>query len=174
MSVPTELAECITGRYQELRRVGGGAHGQVFRAIQPGAGAPVAIKWIPGTAQEANAAVREFAHLASVSHPNLVRVIEVLHHSLGTALVCAYVEGPPMLEYFASLAPAEQAPALIAFLSKAAAALEHLHQQGLVHGDVKPEQFLRSAEGEPILVDLGLVRPAGADDCRGTPTFMAP
>ena len=174
--VPTKLAEVIEARYTGIRPAGAGSQGDVFCANDSEANdAPVALKWVSRPEARATA-IQEFAHLASVSHPGLTRVLRMHEGATGICLVSAFVTGRPAAAHYQDV-PADARPRfLLAIADAMASALGHLHSQGLVHGDVKPDHIVCPAVGSQpaILLDLGLARSAGLGDVRGTPLYMAP
>ena len=174
--VPTELANILGSRYAEIWPVGSGSQGDVFCAKDTEANdALVALKWVSRPEARATA-VQEFAHLASVRHPGLTRVLRMHEGATGTCLVSEFVAGRPASAQFRDLAAEAQPRFLLAMADAVAAALGHIHGQGLVHGDVKPDHLLcpANASQPAILLDLGLARSAGMGDVRGTPLYMAP
>ncbi len=80
------------------------------------------------------------------------------------AIVLEPVDGAP-------LSAATASPSVLADLLTG---LEHLHQRGFVHGDLKPEHLLVDAGGRGRIIDLGLALPLGATVRGGTPRYMPP
>jgi ribosomal protein S20 len=125
--------------------------------------------------------VREARAAAKLSHPNVVRAIDV-----GRALGRFYfamelVEGRSAAELLREQGTLPEREAL-RIARGVAAALEHAHEAGLVHRDIKPANILIARDGTPKLADLGLVRPSSglnvADPSPGvvvgTPLYMSP
>jgi serine/threonine protein kinase len=119
--------------------------------------------------------IRETRGLTALCHPHLASVLEVkflsrttsaLSNSSEASIVMDYVDGLSVAQYLQNqdqtskrLAPAE----IIHILSSIATAVDYLHQQGIIHGLIKPSSILldknnvsRSPLGEPRLIDLGL------------------
>lgn len=118
---------------------------------------------------------RETRGLVALRHPHLASVLEVkflsrttstLSNSSEASIVMDYVDGLSVAQYLQNqdqtskrLAPVE----IIHILSSIGAAVDYLHQQGIIHGLIKPSSILldknnvsRSPLGEPKLIDLGL------------------
>ena len=160
--------------YKLVRRIGEGRRSVVWLA-QDVHGAEVALKVADRSAAAAFA--REFELARRLSHPNIVRVLE--HGCAGGVafLAMEYAAGGPLAARVGRPLPVAQA---LRLLSDAAAALANLHEQGLVHRDVKPANFLLRADHGLLLADFGLAVIAGnSDGARpgalfGTPSYVAP
>ncbi|MFO0602781.1 MAG: sigma 54-interacting transcriptional regulator [Polyangiales bacterium] len=155
----------LAGRYRVGRRLGAGAQGAVWAAVDTLRGdAPVALK-----RSEGREARREAELLLRVEHPSLPRATDfVTEPDGGQWLVMARVEAGPL---------AMGAPTVVVARSAAdvAGALAALHEAGVVHGDVKPANVL--ADGERAwLVDLGLAGDArrAGEVPSGTLRYLAP
>jgi hypothetical protein len=143
---------------QEL--LGRGASGEVWRAVPRGGGEAVAVKVLVTGDPERQ--VREAALLGELDHPHLVRLREVVHQPRrgGTprvALVLDLLAGGSLAALLARrgrLAPGE----VVTAMAPVAAALAHAHDRGIVHGDLAPGNILFTAEGRPVLTDLGVAR----------------
>ena len=177
----------LFGRYEYVRELGAGATGRVLLVHDRGeAGAARAIKVVP--AQRAQLLAWEFSKLRSLEHPFLARVHELLtleraHPELGLArgsvlLVEEFVDGLRWGAFARSFGDdaAARERALFASALCITEALRAVHDAGLVHGDVKPDNVLvNAATGEAKLVDFGFARAPGHElPARGTPRFMAP
>ncbi|MCK6209358.1 protein kinase [Georgenia sp. EYE_87] len=150
--------------------VGFGAGGAVWGARDL-AGRPVAVAFVrlpPG--ERGTATLRRLGALRSTAHPHLPKVLDVVGVDPGRcALVSEIVEGPTLATVRSArgdLGPGAAATLLGAL----AAALAHLHDHGVVHGDVAPTNVVLTAAGVPVLVDLA----ADVAHERGTPGFVAP
>ena len=112
--------------------------------------------------------------LSRLSHPNIVPILAAFK-ALGTAYyVMPHVEGTELHK----AAPDSRnitAEWLLPVLEKILSALGYLHAQGLIHRDIKPNNILMNATGEPILIDFGTARALESTRSHthiGTPGFM--
>ncbi len=150
------------GGYDLVDVVGQGSMGMVFRARQ--AGVPENIGWLavkrvpaagePGLvtqlSQEANV-------LASLAHPHVVRVLEVVPDGAGVAIVMEYVPGGSLADALGRDGRLA-APEVGLLAAQVADALAGAHGLGLVHCDVKPSNILLGEGGQAKLSDFGLAR----------------
>ncbi|MDB5097527.1 MAG: putative serine/threonine protein kinase, partial [Cyanobacteria bacterium RYN_339] len=161
----------IADRYELKELLGRGAMGEVRRAFDHVTGHDVALALAPESDplrfQERGRA------LVRLRHPGLVPVLD---HGMADAhtgyLVMAIVPGHLHAH---GPVPAEEACRILAGLARALAVL---HARGYVHRDVKAANVRITPDGSPVLLDFGLVAPAGeAADGKavtGTPAYLAP
>jgi tetratricopeptide (TPR) repeat protein len=189
------------GPYRIRRCLGGGGMGVVYVADDPD-GRPVALKTL-GRADPSQAAAlrREAAMLAHLRHPGIVAAAASGDHGDVPWLAMALVDGRPFGHpergsatfagtfaldgHDAPLAPGasiERASALPVLL-RLCRVLSYLHGEGLVHADLKPDNVIVRADGQPVLVDFGLARRFNAlasheeldpRSIAGTPAYIAP
>src|SRR6478735_5734082 len=153
--------------YDVGRLLGCGGTAAVWLATEHVTRRDVALKCLaatgppePGDAEEA--ARREVRILSVLDHEHLVKVravVRVRHGAGGTGLglVLDYAPGGSLAELLAargSLAPGEA----VTVLTPLAQALAYLHGNGFTHGDVAPGNVLFTAQGKPLLADLGVAR----------------
>ena len=174
-------ATLFCGRYLVVRRLGAGGTATVFLAEDQRLGRQVAVKRLHGaevTQTTAERLRREARIMASLHHPNLVTVLDMLTEDEDLYLVMEYVPGGTLGDVMKE-APLEPARVL-QVLRPVAAALDHAHAHDVVHRDVKPSNVLVSDRGAVKLGDLGLataaeitrITPPGS--ILGTPAYMAP
>ncbi len=153
--------------------LGFGATGEVWRAKETATGETVALKRLRADADPAavQALHREATVLRSLDTPYVVRLREVV----GDTLVLDHAPGgslAALLSRRGDLQPGE----VVTVAAPLAAALAVAHAAGLVHGDVSPSNVLFTADGMPLLSDLGLARFAGerVDSVSGTAEYVDP
>jgi serine/threonine protein kinase len=142
--------------------IGHGTTATVYRARRRsrGGGPVVALKRLRESRdpQVADRLRREAATLASLDHPNVVRVLDVVSDGTGSAIAMEYASGgslATLLVRRGRLRPEEA----VAVAIPLADALGEVHRRGLVHGDVKPANILFTSAGAPVLADFGLAGP---------------
>jgi serine/threonine-protein kinase PknK len=176
----------LFGRYEYRRELGRGASGRVFAVSDLAeAGAERAIKVVPPT--EGARLTWEFERLCRIDHPRVARVRELLRVEAAVHAPFALPAGSLLLvEDLAPGAPlsrvdleasdpAQRARRVLRVALGAAEALAAIHDAGLVHGDIKPDNLLVDENGSTTVVDLGFAAPPALGQApRGTPRFMAP
>jgi serine/threonine protein kinase len=180
------------GAYRMVRVLGEGGMGTVFLAEQTSpVRRQVAIKLVrPGhhAAALRSRFERERQALARMNHENIARVFEAAATDDGRPyLVMEYVEGQPITEHCDAkrLGLRERLTLFVAVCD----AIQHAHQKGVVHRDLKPGNVLVTMQGEralPKVIDFGLARATGGIDLEagslhtldgqvlGTPEYMSP
>lgn len=157
-------------------RLGSGASSQVWRARVAATGEPVALKRIPigDGPEQARAARAEAAMLATLDHPHLVRLHDVVPVPDGLVLVLDLAAGGSLGELVAARGRLTAGEAVTA-MTAVGAALAVAHAAGVVHGDVSPANVLFTDIGLPLLADLGVARIVGdAVPVHSTPAFIDP
>lgn len=135
--------------------LGFGATGEVWRAVELATGETVALKRLREGA-DVQALRREAALLSGLDTPYVVRLRAVV----GSVLVLDHAAGGSLATLITrrgALDPGE----VVTIAAPLAQALAAAHARGLVHGDVTPANVLFTADGMPLLSDLGLARLAG-------------
>ncbi|APD09386.1 MULTISPECIES: serine/threonine-protein kinase [Thermus] len=141
-------------KYRVIRLLGQGALASVFLAFDR-FGTPYALKVFPKGAEARRD--RELWVGQRLSHPNINPVLEALDLEEGPALLLAYAPGEEMGRWM--LRRPERKRALLVF-RQLLSALAHMHERGLVHRDVKPENIIVAGTDEARLVDFDLSGPA--------------
>ncbi len=173
----------IAGRYTLGREIGRGGMGAVYVAHDEVLGREVAVKRIgmlPGASMPDLArAEREARLAATLNHPHVVSVFDLVEEQDHHWLVMEYVEGESLAERIRSSGPLDHASAAN-IMWQVADALAAAHRAGITHRDVKPSNIMVSADGQAKLTDFGIAR-AQADATltqtglvTGSPAYLAP
>jgi serine/threonine-protein kinase len=160
------IGEIIDGRYQLTRVVGSGGMATIYAAIDLRLDRQVAVKimhsHLAQDEQFVSRFIREAKAAASLSHPNIVAVLDQGWNQGGSPcvfIVMELIEGATLRDYLieqGSLSP-ERA---LSIITPVASALAAAHKLGIVHRDIKPENILVSKEGRIKIADFGLARGA--------------
>jgi serine/threonine protein kinase len=102
--------------------------------------------------------VQEAKSLSRLVHPNIVGVHQVFEENDTAYMAIDYVEGRDLLDIIET-DPASLTPALIVqILRKLLGAIAFIHDNGMLHRDISPDNILLSSAGEPVLIDFGAAR----------------
>jgi putative methionine-R-sulfoxide reductase with GAF domain len=166
-------------RYEILAPISSGAMGAVFKALDRETGEEVALKRLLDPRQAARFEI-EARLLASLRHPRVVRVTDHAQDEEGLFIVMELVRGTDL----GAVLKARGDPGLpvkdaVDYARQTCEALLYVHEQQIVHRDVKPQNMILAEEAGVVLVDFGVARElGGVEDAGtiavGTPRYMAP
>lgn len=157
------------GAYEVLDLVGRGGFGTLYKVQREGLVFALKVSHVPVGAIQAEdqdnfeaRSRREMAALLSLRHPNIVEVLGFErwpHPRTGHPyIVMEFVEGLRLLDWRKQARPSVRT--IVEVFRKIALALAEMHRLELFHRDLKSENILvRTADGEPIIVDFGVSRP---------------
>lgn len=98
---------------------------------------------------------REAENLAKLHHPNIVKVLEVFDENNTTYYAMEYVDGESLDDYIKSKGRLAE-PEVLSQLREIGAALKYMHDNMMLHLDLKPKNIMRNQEGHLLLIDFGL------------------
>jgi tetratricopeptide (TPR) repeat protein len=170
------------GQYHIVEAVGHGGMASVFKARQPALDRYVAVKVLlphqAGTPEFRQRFTREAKAIAQLNHPNILPVIDYGQEDDLIYIVMKYVAGGTLADRLKHPIDLATTTGLI---GQIAAALDHAHQRGIIHRDVKPSNVLLD-DGEWVqLADFGLAKLLEGDQAlttsgmsMGTPAYLSP
>ena len=112
---------------------------------------------------EFRAAVKNFMQeavtLSQLNHPNIVKVHHVFEDNETAYMAMDYIDGPDLLQTVEGTARPLTPKEIVSFLHAMLDAVGHVHDQGLLHRDISPDNILLDkASGRPVLIDFGASR----------------
>jgi serine/threonine protein kinase/WD40 repeat protein len=175
--------------YEILATLGQGGMGSVYKAQHIRLKRIVALKVIrkefAAAAQAVERFQREAEAAAQLDHPNILRVYDAGESTGSPYLAMEYIDGIDLVKLVRQKGPLQVAEACDV-ARQVAIGLQHAHEHGLVHRDIKPHNLMRTREGIVKILDFGLARlsMAGNDPhgegltasgvVLGTPDYIAP
>ncbi len=171
------------GRYHLVRELGRGGMGIVWEATDPELRRRVAVKLLRGGDRaEVERFEREARTVAGLDdHPNIATIHEVGVDEAGQAFIAMQlIEGTTL-----AALPRDDTRRLVRLVRDAARAVQHAHDRGVVHRDLKPQNLMvgadESGEARVFVMDFGLAKRRSVDaslsvsgQLLGTPSFMSP
>ena len=170
------------GRYEILQEIGRGAMGVVFKGRDPLIGRAVAVKTITSAVAENSDLLERFYREAraagGLQHPNIVTIYELAESGGAPFIAMEYLEGES-LEKLIARKPAVSLASKVGYVVQACRALDHAHQHGVIHRDVKPANIVVTREEIVKVVDFGIARLADTSKTQtgmllGTLAYMSP
>ncbi|WP_424765854.1 Stk1 family PASTA domain-containing Ser/Thr kinase [Paenibacillus sp. sgz302251] len=151
----------LAGRYEILTRIGGGGMALVYKAHDVLLNRKVAVKVLRQQFVNDEEFIRRFRReaqsAAALSHPNVVSIYDVGQEDETHYIVMEYVEGPNLNEIIQERAPL-QAEEAVHIAAQIADALDHAHQNHIIHRDIKPHNILIGKNGRVKVTDFGIAR----------------
>ncbi|QWU13498.1 serine/threonine protein kinase [Paenibacillus sophorae] len=151
----------LGGRYQVIERIGGGGMALVYRAHDILLNRNVAIKVLRNQFVHDEEFIRRFRReaqsAASLSHPNVVSIYDVGQEDEIHYIVMEYVEGKNLNEIIKERAPL-QVDEAVRIATQICDALDHAHQNQIIHRDIKPHNILIGRNGRVKVTDFGIAR----------------
>jgi eukaryotic-like serine/threonine-protein kinase len=172
------------GDFKIIKKLGQGGMGAVYLAHQESLDRQVALKVMaPAVAARPNFVerfYREARSMAKLDHPNIVRGFAVGEANGQHYVAMELIDGKSMQDWLDKQGKLSVGDALHVAI-KACDALQHAHDLGLIHRDIKPDNMLVTSKGVVKISDMGLAKQVDEDNSMtqsgtglGTPFYMAP
>lgn len=172
-------------RYDGAREIAKGGMGIVYEATDKNLGRRVAVKKmreeLRTDPRERERFLKEARTVASLQHPNVVQIFEVVEDGLDAYLVFEFVDGETLHDRLRRLKRLSL-PDTAKILAGVCAAVECAHGRAMTHRDLKPSNIMIARDGLVKVMDFGIARHAKdaltklsmTNTVCGTPPYMAP
>ena len=168
--------------YELIEEIGRGSFGVVYQARQLQPHRIVALKLLNTRIQDPVASkrfLREAEIIASLEHPFIVRLYDVVEEMGEIFFSMQYVDGGTLADAIETRRNSLEESILL--MRTIASTVDYAHSRGVLHRDLKPQNILISSSGEPFVTDFGLARIEGdtnrlslTGDFLGTPAYVSP
>ena len=172
--------------YTIIKSLGKGGMSEVFLAEDNRFKTQVAIKVLnqkfSANSNISQRFIAEARNLFRMSHPNIVRVTDLIEEDGKKAFVMEYIEGRNLRDESERLKNLSQ-EIIRAWLNQMLSAIAYCHSKGLIHREIKPSNFMITNEGQIKLLDFGISKNSnnnseytqtGTSQMLGTPMYMSP
>lgn len=157
------IGKVLGGRYKVLEKLGSGGMAVVYKARCTWLDRLVTIKVLREELVSDEEFVRRFRReaqaVAKLSHPNIVSVYDVGQEDGVPYIVMEYVEGQTLKDLIRREGKLKTEQAL-EIAVQICTALEHAHENGIIHRDIKPQNILVTSRGKVKVTDFGIARAA--------------
>ena len=125
----------------------------------------------------------EARNMFKMSHPNIIKVSDLIEEGDTVAFVMEYIEGETLKDYLDRKGKLSNND-IKAIFTQILAAVAYVHEQGLIHRDIKPSNFMINPKGQVKLLDFGIAKNTDTNSAEytqtstsqqmGTPMYMSP
>lgn len=151
-------------RYTLLGEIGRGGMGVVYKAQDNELGRTVALKMIsPSVLSDADTTqrfIQEAKTAASLNHPNIVKIFDVVSFQEKTCICMEYVEGASLRKAIEQTGKLQESW-LVKIALQVCEALCEAHTKGIIHRDIKPDNILLTKDVHVKVTDFGIAKIAG-------------
>ncbi|MEE0061689.1 MAG: protein kinase [Acutalibacteraceae bacterium] len=152
----------LDGRYEIQELIGVGGMATVYKAKDIKNNRTVAIKILKDEFSRNGEFIRRFKNeskaIAVLSHPNIVKVYDVSFGDVMQYIVMEYINGITLKEYIEQQEKSIDWKMAVYFTSQILKAMQHAHEKGIVHRDVKPQNMMLLKDGTIKVTDFGIAR----------------
>ncbi|MGN1369458.1 MAG: Stk1 family PASTA domain-containing Ser/Thr kinase [Aristaeellaceae bacterium] len=173
----------LAGRYVLVEQIGVGGMAIVYRAVDRNTGHSVAVKVLKPEfnrdAEFVSRFQREAEAASKMTHHNIVNLLDVGMDGENRYLIMEYVKGKTLKEVIREKGRLS-APVAVQITIRILSALQHAHQNGIIHRDIKPQNILVHADGHIKVADFGIARMANSstltrgDSVMGSVHYFSP
>ncbi len=158
----SDLLGKTIGQYQLVELIHEGDRNLIYKGFQPAMNRYVAVKVLSPSLAADQAFVQQFQRemqaIAGLEHPNILPLYDFGQHEGLLYMATRYVEGGTLRDRLSQFYALLSAQGMINSVAKA---LEYIHSQGMIHGNLKPSNILIDQEGQPLLADFGAFQNIG-------------
>ena len=155
------IGKRLDGRYEIHELLGQGGMAYVYRAYDRIENRWVAIKILKEELSDNSDFLRRFRNeskaIAVLSHPSIVKVYDVSFGDRIQYIVMEYVDGITLKQYIEQQGELKWREALY-FTVQILQALQHAHERGIIHRDIKPQNIMVLEDGSIKVMDFGIAR----------------
>lgn len=155
------IGKRLDGRYEIHELIGMGGMAYVYRAYDKIENRWVAIKILKEELSDNSDFLRRFRNeskaIAVLSHPNIVKVYDVSFGDRIQYIVMEFIDGITLKQYIEQQGELKWREALY-FTVQILQALQHAHEKGIIHRDIKPQNIMLLEDGTIKVMDFGIAR----------------
>lgn len=177
------IGKRLDGRYELTELVGEGGMANVYQAMDVLDNRVVAVKILKPEYSESEEFLRRFRNeskaIAVLSHPNIVKIYDMGFSEKIQYIVMEYIDGITLKDYVDSERVLNWKDA-VHFVIQILRALQHAHNRGIVHRDIKPQNIMLLTDGTIKVMDFGIAKFAreesrtATDQAIGTVHYISP
>lgn len=177
------VGQAFDGRYKIEKTIGIGGMAVVFEATDLQTGKKVAVKMLKETNSQDTSAIKRFVYeskaIAMLNHPNIVKIYDISVKGENKYIVMELIKGITLKEYITQKGVLNWRETAI-FVEQILSALDHAHNLGVIHRDIKPQNIMLLEGGMVKVMDFGIAKiPKGetltmADKAIGTVYYLSP
>lgn len=177
------IGKKLDGRYEIIELIGEGGMADVYKGIDAVDGKTIAVKILKKEFAESEEFLRRFRNeskaIAVLSHPNIVKIYDVGFYDKIQYIVMEYIDGITLKEYIENERVLSWKDA-VHFVTQILRALQHAHERGIVHRDIKPQNIMMFTDGTIKVMDFGIAKFAreegktATDQAIGTVHYISP
>jgi len=168
------LINATVGEYRIVERIGAGGMGEVYKAAHSKIGRVAAIKFLHSSvagAQFVERFLNEARIQASLQHPNIATLYDFLEYNHQPCIIMEYIEGQTLSEYVRSRGCLPLMETLRIFRD-IVDAISYIHNQGIIHRDIKSSNVKITPSGQIKLLDFGIAKSGGSPSLTMTGGFV--
>ncbi len=155
------IGKKLDGRYEITELIGIGGMADVYKAVDLAENRTVAVKILKNEFAGNDDFVRRFRNeskaIAVLSHPNIVKIYDVGFNDKMQFIVMEYIDGITLKEFMEKQRVLKWKDS-VHFITQILRALQHAHDRGIVHRDIKPQNIMIFPDGTIKVMDFGIAR----------------